>query len=589
VLFGAVAACQHAPEATVERPVVDSDRVESSVDNSGYIAERPNSVSEVDDERAEAPVEESPEVAAPPVEPSDEPVSGVHAVGTERELRQQAQPVPTAPAATTAVTGGGLGVGGIAAGEAGGIGTRGASRADDLGAERYLDYGLNPVIDASTDRLVTFAVDVDTASYTNARRALASGQLPQPAGVRVEEFVNFFDYQYSAPELGGDMPFVVHTEAAPSPFAAEHLLLRVGVQAAEASRSERRPANIVFLVDTSGSMQGPDRLGLVQESLDLLAQQLGEDDTISIVAYAGSDTVVLPPTNASNRTEIRDAIASMTAGGGTNGAAGVRTAYELARQAFREGGSNRVVWCSDGDLNIGMTGDTLLNYIEEQRDGGIYLTVLGYGTGNLNDRDLERFANHGDGQYVYVDSRNEAQRVLGEQLVSTLDVVGRDVKLQVELNSDLVARYRLIGYENRDVADVDFRNDAVDAGEVGSGHAVTALIELELREGAPREGELAVTRVRWENPDNLGEVHELATAFDASDVSVTVADASPSFVIATVAATFAEVLRDSEFVDERDLGRAVELLDGVMTREDADLVELRGLMLQAMELRAARQ
>lgn len=449
--------------------------------------------------------------------------------------------------------------------------------------EQFEDYGENDWTVAAEDALETFSIDVDTASYAIARRDLNSARLPRPESVRVEEFVNAFDYGYDGP-ADLDTPFAVHVEGAPSRFGDGLELLRVGIQGYETDPADRIPANLVFLVDTSGSMRSADKLGLVKYALGALLQSLGPDDTLSIVSYGGRAQVVLPTTRVEDRGAILDAINDLQAGGGTNGAEGIQTAYEVARAAFREGGTNRVIWCSDGDLNVGMTGDALLEYIEENGRNGVALTTLGFGRGNYNDRDLERFANRGDGNYYYIDDRNEALRVLGDEVMSTLETIARDVKIQVEVNPALVETYRLIGYENRAVADRDFRNDAVDAGEIGSGHSVTALMELQLRDDAvvTRNEVLATVRVRYEMPGEDGEGREIEQTIYAHQLAERFDDASPGFRLAAGVAEFAEVLRAGENAGD-DLDAVLAVIQAARG-EDLATEELAALVTQARSI-----
>lgn len=416
--------------------------------------------------------------------------------------------------------------------------------------ENYEDYGANPFVAAAEDNLVTFAIDVDTASYTLMRRDVTDGLLPAPAGVRVEEYINFFDHHLAGPAADDPAPFAVHLEAAPSRFGAGLHLLRVALKGFELSDEDRAPANLVFLVDVSGSMQAPNKIGLVRHALTRLTQTMRPDDTIGIVVYAGADGVLLPPTPVSQRAVILDAVAGLESGGSTNGEAGIRAAYDLAEGAYREGGINRVVLCSDGDFNVGLTGDALLAVIEQFRDRGVTLSVFGFGRGNYNDRDMEQLADRGNGNYAYVDTEREVERALVAGVSGTLQVIAKDVKVQVELNTDLVVRHRLIGYENRDIADDDFRDDAVDAGEIGAGHSVTAYIEVELAEGALAEaGDLATVRLRYKAPDAAPfddeSALELTHALPVSAVAPSFDDTSDAFRFGAAVAEYAEILRDS--------------------------------------------
>lgn len=462
-----------------------------------------------------------------------------------------------------------------------GSGRTSSTPLDDANRENFEHYGFNGWTLTYEDALATFSVDVDTASYSIARRDLNAARLPNPASVRVEEFVNVFNYGYPGPT--DDVPFAVHLEAAPSRFGEGAQLLRVGIQGVETHRADRAPANLVFLVDSSGSMQAPNKLPLVKYALRALLAGLRPDDTLSIVTYAGSATTVLPPTRVRDHLAIVHAIESITARGGTNGADGIRTAYELAEQSYVMGGTNRVIWCSDGDLNVGMTGDQLLEYIEARGRRGVALTTLGFGTGNLNDRDLERFANRGDGNYHYIDDRNEALRVLATDMAGTIEVIARDVKIQVDVNPDVVSAYRLIGYENRNIADADFRDDTVDAGEIGSGHSATALLELVYNVGAEPAADavVATVRVRYELPAEEGEGREIASTLRARDVHRSFDVASPSFRLSAAVAEFAEVLRMSEFVSANDLDAVEAIITSARGAGDLQLEELAALVSAA--------
>ncbi len=428
--------------------------------------------------------------------------------------------------------------------------------------ESYSAPPENRIEDTAQDNRATLSLDVDTASYTLMRRDLRNGSLPNRDGVRVEEYVNFFDYDDAPPSSNDDAPFAVHLESAPSPFGGEgSRLLRVAVRAREI---EQRPsANIVFLVDVSGSMADPNKLPLVRYSLSTLVDALRPDDTIAIVTYAGSDAIVLEPTPVEQRATILEAINVLGAGGSTNGAAGIRTAYDLASQYLREGGINRVILCTDGDFNVGVTGDALISLIEQERERGIALTTLGFGMGNYNDHDMERLADHGNGNYAYIDDRSEALRVLVRDLPGTLQVVAKDVKIQVELDSTVVSRFRLLGYENRVLAHEDFANDRVDAAEIGSGDFVTAFFEYELREGvdpAQSAASLATVRVRYKAPEGEQSI-ERGYEIAVRDVRPRFEDASTSLRFGAAVAELAEILRFSQhsegarFADVRNIAQ----------------------------------
>ncbi|HQL96482.1 MAG TPA: VWA domain-containing protein, partial [Candidatus Hydrogenedentes bacterium] len=325
--------------------------------------------------------------------------------------------------------------------------------------------------------LSTFGVDVDTASYANVRRFLTQGTLPPPDAVRVEELVNYFRYEYPAPQT--EHPFSVNVETHPCPWNPGHLLARIGLRGQEVAVEERAPVNLVFLVDVSGSMQPPEKLPLLVKGLKLLAESLTGRDRLSIVTYAGSAGVRLAPTPGDQKAAIHGVLDSLAAGGSTNGEGGIRIAYDLARAAFIPGGANRVMLATDGDFNVGVSDtDALVSMIQQQAKTGVFLTVLGFGTGNLQDSRMESLADKGNGQYFYIDSFQEARRALLEQAAGALVTIAKDVKIQVEFNPARVGHYRLIGYENRALAARDFNDDRKDAGEIGTGHTVTALYEL---------------------------------------------------------------------------------------------------------------
>jgi Ca-activated chloride channel family protein len=326
--------------------------------------------------------------------------------------------------------------------------------------------------------LSTFSIDVDTASYTNIRKLVESGQRIDPNAVRIEEMINYFDYHYAGPI--GEHPFAVYTEVAACPWNASHRLVRIGLKGKELE-GERKAANLVFLIDVSGSMNSPDKLPLLVRSFEILLRQLGGKDRVSLVVYAGRQAVLLNPTtvNDKGRDAIGRALKNLSAGGSTNGAAGISTAYDLARSGFIEGGVNRVILATDGDFNVGTTNQAeLLKLVKNQAVGQISLTILGFGQGNLNDNLMEQLTNHGDGNYFYLDSLREGQKVFQHKLTGTIEIIARDVKIQVEFNPGKVAQYRLIGYANRRLRNQDFANDKIDAGDIGAGHTVTALYEV---------------------------------------------------------------------------------------------------------------
>lgn len=458
-------------------------------------------------------------------------------------------------------------------------------------AESYKDYGQNPWIDTAKDRFSTFAADVDTASYTIARRKLTEGTLPPPAAVRVEEFVNYFSYGFPAPAAGS--PFAVVAEAAPSPFTKGRHIVRVGVATKAKSIVERKPMNLVFLVDTSGSMSSPDKLGLAKRALRILVENLRDGDTVALTTYAGTTSVVLPATSlgsAAQREEVLAAIDALGAGGSTAMASGIELAYREAAKNVRPGAVSRVIVLSDGDANVGaVSHQEILATIAEHAHQGITLSTIGFGMGNYKDETMEQLADKGDGNNFYIDTLEQARRVFQEQLGSTLEVVAKDVKLQVELDPLMVARYRLLGYENRDVADQDFRNDQVDAGEIGAGHQVTAMYEVELTDAGKHAGaSLLTVRTRHRSPeatDASKPAQEGAFPMPASAVAASFAAASADFRFAFAAAAFADTLRRSEDSEHWSLAQLRELA-AAAAGDSKDRRELVALIDQARTLGA---
>jgi len=422
--------------------------------------------------------------------------------------------------------------------------------------EQYTSYGVNPLTDTAKDRFSTFAVDVDTASYAIARRKIMSGTLPPASSVRVEEWINYFSYNYDGPT--GDKPFAVHMDGAVSPFDSSRYLVRIGVQAKKLSASQRKNAHLVFLVDVSGSMRSPDKLGLAKRALRILVDNLEDGDTVSLVTYAGSTRLVLPPTSIKYKAQIFNALEDLTAGGGTGMASGIKLAYEQAAKNLSADSVSRVIVLSDGDANIGtVSHDAILRMVKGQVDKGVTLTTIGLGMGNYKDTRMEQLANKGNGNYYYIDGISQAKRVFAKQLGGTLQVVAKDVKIQVEFDPKLVKRYRLIGYENRKVADRDFRNDKVDAGEIGAGHTVTALYEVQLT-GAKRAGKLGTVRIRAKKPDG-DKASENAYPLAASRVADSFGAASKDFRFATAVMATAEILRNSPFAKGWELDKVAQI------------------------------
>ena len=363
------------------------------------------------------------------------------------------------------------------------------------GGEQYTHPGIDPFHRVTTKdgHTSTFSVDVDTASYTNIRRMLREGQLPPPAAVRVEELVNYFDYGYAPPEAGSEAPLRMHVQIAACPWEPRHRLARIALKGREVDARQRPASNLVFLVDVSGSMEDEDKLPLVKAGLERLAESIRNDDRVAIVTYASTASLVLPSTPGSEREAILAAIHALRAGGSTNGAGGIQLAYAEAQKGFRQGGVNRVILCTDGDFNVGVSDtDGLVRLIAEKAESGVYLSVLGYGTGNLQDGKMEALSNRGNGNYAYVDSQQESERVLIEEMQGTLVTIAKDVKFQLWFNPKTVVGWRLLGYENRQLAARDFNDDKKDAGDIGSGHEVTALYEIiptgaGVRRASPRD------------------------------------------------------------------------------------------------------
>ena len=440
---------------------------------------------------------------------------------------------------------------------------------ENLDRENYAHFSDNPVLLVAEHPVSTFSIDVDTGSYTNTRRILNQGRLPAKDAVRVEEFVNYFNYDYPAPK-NSKVPFSVVTEMGPTPWNSDTYLLHIGIKGYEEPHASLPASNLVFLVDVSGSMQSPDKLALLKKSLQMLTQKLRAEDTISVVVYAGASGVVLEPTSGSNKADILQALQSLSAGGSTNGAAGIRLAYLKAQQAFKPNGINRVILATDGDFNVGTTNfEALKNLVEEKRNTGIFLTTLGFGTGNYNDKLMEQLADVGNGNYAYIDSLMEAQKVLINEMGSTLHTIAKDVKIQIEFNPNTVAEYRLVGYENRALRREDFNNDKIDAGEIGAGHTVTAIYEISLAggrgqlidplryqaESARRQTpdangkELAFLRLRYKQPDSNTSLL-METSILKRQIIANLNKTSERYRFAASVAGFGQLLRGGRFTHQ---------------------------------------
>ena len=440
----------------------------------------------------------------------------------------------------------------------------------NLPRQEFDREGYNRIYDnsyqrASNNPLSTFGIDVDTASYSNIRRFINSGVMPPKDAVRLEELINYFTYDYPQPK--GDRPFSINTEVANSPWNPQHKLVHIGLQGKSISTKNLPPNNLVFLIDVSGSMNSPDKLPLVKASLKYLVSELRAKDSVTIVVYAGAAGLVLPPTPGNQKEKILDSIDKLEAGGSTAGVAGIQLAYKVARDNLIKQGNNRVILATDGDFNVGVSSDgELVRLIEEKREQGVFLSVLGFGTGNLQDAKMEQLADKGNGNYAYIDSLLEAQKVLVTQMGGTLFTIAKDVKIQVEFNPAKVQAYRLVGYENRVLQNQDFNDDKKDAGELGAGHSVTAIYEIipvgvasdvKLPEvdplkyqpnpataSASQTDELMQVKLRYKKPNET--VSQLITQ-SIMDKPVKLENASANFRFAAAVAAFGMVLRDSEY------------------------------------------
>jgi Ca-activated chloride channel family protein len=466
--------------------------------------------------------------------------------------------------------------------------------ATDPGREQYDGEEVSPVKLVQADPVSTFSVDVDTGAYANTRRFLSQGQMPPRNAVRTEEMINYFRYDYPAPQ-DRSQPFTVTTDLATSPWNEQTYLLRIGLRGYDLPRAERPPANLVFLMDVSGSMSSPDKLPLVKTALAGLAAELGENDRVSIVVYAGAAGLVLEPTNDVRK--IRSALDQLQAGGSTAGGAGLKLAYNIAEDNFIKGGVNRVIIATDGDFNVGVSDrDSLVEMIENKRDSGITLTTLGFGTGNYNEAMMEQIADHGNGNYAYIDSALEAKKVLGDEMQSTLFTIAKDVKIQVEFNPAIVSQYRLVGYENRALREEDFDNDKVDAGDIGAGHQVTAIYEIapvgtkgwispRRYEDQPaaiaqdRMAEAAHVKLRYKLPG--GSKSKLIDYVIRSAALNTARSPTGDFAFAASVAAFGQLLRGDELMidfDFDDVGNLAGRQNNYWRQEFLRLNEVAGSM-----------
>ncbi|GLK91646.1 vWA domain-containing protein [Pseudomonas turukhanskensis] len=464
----------------------------------------------------------------------------------------------------------------------------------DVYREQYQKLADNPIHAVAQDPVSTFSIDVDTGSYANVRRFLNRGQLPPEEAVRLEELVNYFPYSY--PPASGDTPFGVSTELAVTPWNPNSRLLKVAIKASELQSQAMPPANLVFLVDVSGSMDRPDGLPLVQSTLKLLVDQLRAEDKVSLVVYAGESRVVLAPTPGSEKAKIRAAIEQLQAGGSTAGESGIQLAYQQAQQGFVAHGINRILLATDGDFNVGISDfDSLKKLAEDKRQTGVSLTTLGFGTDNYNEQLMEQLADAGNGNYAYIDNLREARKVLVQQLSSTLVTVAKDVKIQVEFNPAHVSEYLLLGYENRALKREDFSNDKVDAGEIGAGHTVTALYEIvpagnkgwleplryqQADAKRAASSEMALLRIRYKAPEQAqSRLLEVPIAADAKAPAISEASADLRFAAAVAA--FAQQLKGGQYTQGFDLAASAELARGA---KGDDRFGLRAEFVQLVEL-----
>ena len=449
-------------------------------------------------------------------------------------------------------------------------------------AETYKEIKENSFVAVAQQPVTTFSADVDRAAYANVRRIIGYGQIPPKDAVRIEEMVNYFDYDYPAPEEGSVSPLRVSPELAPAPWNPNHLLLRIGLQAKKIDLAQAPPSNIVFLIDVSGSMDEENKLPLLQSSFKLLLGQLRPDDKVAIVTYANGTKVALPSTSVKDKEKIIKVLDNLYASGGTSGGKGIQLAYEQAQKSFIKNGNNRIILATDGDFNIGINNTTdLEKFIEKQRESGIYMSVLGFGMGNYRDDMAETIADKGNGNYAYIDNITEAKKVLVNELSGTLFAVAKDVKLQLEFNPKYVKEYKLIGYENRMLANEDFTNDKKDAGEIGAGHTVTALYEL-----VPSDGKVAQSlRYQSQELNEKGKGNELGflrirykdpKVKDTKSVEITeplvfnkkaLKETSTDYRFAASVAEFGILLRDNSNKANATYDQVIELAEGAIGKD----------------------
>ena len=455
----------------------------------------------------------------------------------------------------------------------------------EFNTEEYDRIYENEFLEALSNPLSTVSIDVDTASYSNARRFINDSRLPPQDAVRIEEFINYFNYDYPQPE--DEHPFSINVEVSEAPWSPDHQLVHIGLQGLDVPKEELPDSNMVFLLDVSGSMNEPNKLPLVKRGFKLLVEQMSERDSVAIVVYAGAAGLVLPPTNGDNKAAILEAIENLEAGGSTAGGEGIELAYQVARENFVQGGNNRVILATDGDFNVGPSSDgELVRLIEEKRDEGIFLSILGFGTGNLKDSKMEQLADKGNGNYAYLDSIREANKVLVSEMAGTLLTIAKDVKIQIEFNPAKVKAYRLIGYENRLLAKEDFADDTKDAGELGAGTAVTFLYEIipvgadeavrptpelkyqdsEVSDEAEQSNELLTLKLRYKQPDGN---ESILMVHPVLDEAVTRDRTSDNYRFSAAVAEFGMLLRDSSFKGDASYTEVLALAKDAMGEDEA--------------------
>ncbi len=440
----------------------------------------------------------------------------------------------------------------------------------NFNTEEYDKITENEFLAVKQNPLSTFSIDVDNASYSNVRRMLNYGQMPDKGAVRIEEMINYFNYDY--PDPSGKHPFSIYTETGTCPWNTNHKLVHIGIQGKKLNYNDLKPSNLVFLLDVSGSMSDKNKLPLLKKSLKLLLSELSQNDKISIVVYAGAAGLVLPPTNASEKEKIIAALDKSEAGGSTAGGAGIELAYKTAKEAFIKGGNNRVILATDGDFNIGTSStSSLVDLIEEKRKDGIYLTILGFGTGNYKDGRMEQISNAGNGNYFYIDNFKEAEKVFVKEMRANMFTIAKDVKIQIEFNPAQVKAYRLIGYENRMLKKEDFNDDKKDAGELGAGHTVTALYEIvpassdekiggnvdslkyqknSITDRAKNSNDIMTIKFRYKPPESDKSIlitHILKSKYPLETTITEIENPSNNFLFSAAVAEFGMLLRDSKF------------------------------------------